>query len=346
MSSGLISTARPGLIGRLLRIDDWRSIELWADSLVIDRGVWRETVALHKVVDWMIASRLFWSELRLRLDDGRQVSLRGASRRWAFGGALEGALLGVRRNDILALSRSLGAALSAERYLCHREAQHLLAATAFMAKLDVLDVEQVIGSLEAPLQEAVRQIAAFRKISEEARAETNERFIADAADRYRDFFDRVESRPLTERQRWAALTGEDATLVLAGAGSGKTSVLMARAGFILQSGLAGESELLLLAFAKKAKQEMAERIKARLGRKIAVSTFHGLGLAILGEAEGRRPNLSKLAEDTRLFRKTIARFIEPPTRAARRAGRANRAQCHRRRHLRPSALSRWLWACS
>ena len=86
------------------------------------------------------------------------------------GGALEGALLGVRRNDILALSQSLGEALSAERYLCHREAQHLLAATAFMAGLDVLDVEQVIGSLKAPLQEAVRQIVAFRKISEEARA--------------------------------------------------------------------------------------------------------------------------------------------------------------------------------
>jgi hypothetical protein len=126
VSRGVISTARPGLIGRLLRIDDWRSIELWADVLVIDCGVWRETVALDKIVDWMIASRLFWSELRLRLDDGRQVSLRGAPRRWAFGGALEGALLGVRRrrtaqaimerrNDILALSRSFGEALSAER---------------------------------------------------------------------------------------------------------------------------------------------------------------------------------------------------------------------------------------
>jgi hypothetical protein len=51
-----------------------------------------------------------------------------------------------------------------------------------MAGLDVLDVEQVIGSLKAPLQEAVRQILAFRKISEEARAATNERFIADAAE--------------------------------------------------------------------------------------------------------------------------------------------------------------------
>ena len=87
-------------------------------------------------------------------------------------GALEGALLGVRgrrtaqaimerHKDILALSQSLGEALSADRYLCHREAQHLLAATALMAELDVLDVEQVIGSLKAPLQEAVRQIVAL-----------------------------------------------------------------------------------------------------------------------------------------------------------------------------------------
>ena len=75
MSRGVISTARRGLIGRLLRIDDWRSIELWADVLVIDRAVWRETVALDKVVDWMIASRLFWSELRLRLDDGNSASV-------------------------------------------------------------------------------------------------------------------------------------------------------------------------------------------------------------------------------------------------------------------------------
>lgn len=74
MSRGVLSTAWPGLISRLLRIDDWRSIELWADVLVIDRGVWRETVALDKVIDWTIASRPFWSELRLRLHDGRQVS--------------------------------------------------------------------------------------------------------------------------------------------------------------------------------------------------------------------------------------------------------------------------------
>jgi hypothetical protein len=39
MSRGVISTARPGLIGRLLRIADWQSIELGADVLVIDRGV-------------------------------------------------------------------------------------------------------------------------------------------------------------------------------------------------------------------------------------------------------------------------------------------------------------------
>jgi hypothetical protein len=66
MSRGVISTARPGLIGRLLRIDDWRSIELWANVLVIDRGVWRETVALDKVVDWMIGNYILDGTSRMR----------------------------------------------------------------------------------------------------------------------------------------------------------------------------------------------------------------------------------------------------------------------------------------
>jgi DNA helicase-4 len=43
---------------------------------------------------------------------------------------------------------------------------------------------------------------------------------------YADFFDSVESKPLTERQRKACVVDEDNNLVLAGAGTGKTSVMV------------------------------------------------------------------------------------------------------------------------
>jgi thymidylate kinase len=66
-------------------------------------------------------------------------------------------------------------------------------------------------------------------------------------------------------------------LVLAGAGSGKTSVLVARAGWLLTTGEAVADQILLLAFGRKAAQEMDERIQARLHTQdISARTFHSL----------------------------------------------------------------------
>ena len=42
---------------------------------------------------------------------------------------------------------------------------------------------------------------------------------------------------------------------------------------------------------------METRVKTRLRNEVAVTTFHRLGLDIIGEVDGRRPTLSKLAAD-------------------------------------------------
>lgn len=65
------------------------------------------------------------------------------------------------------------------------------------------------------------------------------------------------------------VNGEQSLLVLAGAGSGKTSVLVARAGWLLTTGEAVADQILLLAFGRKAAQEMDERIQARLHTQIS-----------------------------------------------------------------------------
>ena len=66
-------------------------------------------------------------------------------------------------------------------------------------------------------------------------------------------FDKVETYPLTDKQRDAIVTNEDTTLVIAGAGAGtgKTSTIIGKVDYILRHQLAQPTEILVLAFAKK-----------------------------------------------------------------------------------------------
>jgi DNA helicase-4 len=147
---------------------------------------------------------------------------------------------------------------------------------------------------------------------DKAREKTNANYIHKSLELHRAFFDSVESNPLTDRQREACLIDEDFNLVLAGAGSGKTSVVVARAGLIERAGWANPDEILILAFGKKAAQETHERIQLRLGEdsQVLASTFHALGLNIIGKSKRRKPSLHKSSEDDDALLQLIDGFID------------------------------------
>jgi len=128
---------------------------------------------------------------------------------------------------------------------------------------------------------------------------------------FTSFFDSVESKPLTEKQRRACIIDDDNNLLLAGAGTGKTSVMVGRAGYLLNSGQAIHENILLLAYGRKAANEMDERIKQKLGTdKISASTFHKLGLSIIAKVEGAKPNISLFAEDEKAKSKWVQACFE------------------------------------
>ncbi|MBI5717969.1 MAG: UvrD-helicase domain-containing protein [Burkholderiales bacterium] len=92
-------------------------------------------------------------------------------------------------------------------------------------------------------------------------------------------------------------------LVLAGAGSGKTRVIVHKIARLLQHGLAPK-QIAAITFTNKAAAEMRERAKALVGPRAAkdlvVSTFHSLGVRMLradGERVGLKPNFSILDSD-------------------------------------------------
>ena len=85
-----------------------------------------------------------------------------------------------------------------------------------------------------------------------------------------------------QREAVAAPTGNN--LVLAGAGSGKTRVLVHRIAWYLETGQAAPRNILAVTFTNKAAAEMRERIGRLLNRPIGgmwVGTFHGLANRLL-----------------------------------------------------------------
>ena len=84
---------------------------------------------------------------------------------------------------------------------------------------------------------------------------------------------------LSERQKEAITTTEGAVLVLAGAGSGKTSVLTNRVAYLVKDQGVDPFNILAITFTNKAAQEMKERIQLLIDydvSKMAVATFHSL----------------------------------------------------------------------
>jgi len=89
---------------------------------------------------------------------------------------------------------------------------------------------------------------------------------------------------LNESQRVAVENIYGPTMVIAGAGSGKTRVLTYRIAFMLEQGI-DPFNILALTFTNKAAREMTERISNIVGgqeaKNISMGTFHSVFSKIL-----------------------------------------------------------------
>lgn len=205
------------------------------------------------------------------------------------------AQLAAETDRIDRIAQALDALQSPRRYpaVCDLAGLWSDVAALNTALLSKLAPESLAPETEARLA----PIRAFAADPEGARSAAAERFVAAELARYQDFLDTIETQPLTPEQRLAVVVDEDATLVLAGAGSGKTSVITAKAAYLIKAGLRRPEEILLLAFARDAATEMSQRITSRAGVAVEARTFHALGMQIIGAVEGQKPALAPHASD-------------------------------------------------
>lgn len=178
---------------------------------------------------------------------------------------------------------------NALNHVQHVDLQPIIGCLAFSVDHDLLHYEGINVRL---------LLADIQDISEgNLRAEHNNKIMAAHEIQYADFFNKVEKTPLSPEQIKAVLVNEDRNLVVASAGSGKTSTIVGKVGYLIASGHSKPEEIITLAYAKDAAKELNQRISERLGSfipndaEIEASTFHALGLLIIGQATGQRPDI-------------------------------------------------------
>jgi ATP-dependent DNA helicase Rep len=114
----------------------------------------------------------------------------------------------------------------------------------------------------------------------------------------------VDLSQLNPRQREAAKYIDGPLLVLAGAGSGKTSVITRKIAYLIDACGIKPHHIAAVTFTNKAAREMKERVMQLVGRGgargLTVSTFHNLGLNIVRhelQAAGYKQGFSILDQD-------------------------------------------------
>ena len=158
-------------------------------------------------------------------------------------------------------------------------------------------------------------------------------------------------RDLNDSQRAAVEYCDGASLVIAGAGSGKTRVLTYKIAWLLEQGMK-PWQILALTFTNKAAREMKERIGRLVGeeqaRYLQMGTFHSVFARILrAEADkiGFNPNFTIYDQtDARSLVKTIIREMGLDDKVYKASSVADRISMAKNHLLLPQAYQQSSWA--
>ncbi len=110
----------------------------------------------------------------------------------------------------------------------------------------------------------------------------------------RDLIGNVEGRSLDDQQMSCVVHESHNQLIIAGAGTGKTTTIIGRIKYLLKTERCNPDEILVLSFTNASATEMHDRIRQETQCKIDASTFHKLGLEIIAKANDVKPKITKI----------------------------------------------------
>lgn len=113
--------------------------------------------------------------------------------------------------------------------------------------------------------------------------EYNNKVLDNLKEKYKDYFQNMfkgidDNIVLDDEQIKAILSDEDSALIIAGAGTGKTTTMTAKVKYLVDIKKVEPSKILVMSYTKKATQELEKRIVGDFNIPAHITTFHSLGL--------------------------------------------------------------------
>lgn len=160
--------------------------------------------------------------------------------------------------------------------------------------------------LDANDVETIKKFIHFNKNGTSLRADYNKKFIPNELQLYKGFFKNVEKHGLDKDQQIAVVTDEDNNIVIAGAGSGKTTTIVGKVNYVIDKYKVSPQEILLISFTNKSATTLAERIDFE---GVEAKTFHKFGIDVVTTVEKKKPSIF----DEQQFKPLLTKFFKEQT---------------------------------
>ncbi|MBR1927605.1 MAG: UvrD-helicase domain-containing protein [Bacteroidales bacterium] len=207
---------------------------------------------------------------------------------------------------LLEFTRRLNALLLEDKYLARSDYRHIIDDYAdvytFFSNMKTAKTTgyycQANGIDEASIETFLRDYADLSDLREGSNSimQHNRTFLQRHLVSEKHYLDTVLSKvdpaiSLDEEQRKVVLTDEDYTLVVAGAGAGKTTTVSAKVKYLVERKGVAPEQILVISFTNKAVGELRDKINKALKIDTLVTTFHKTGYAILRKQDADKKNV-------------------------------------------------------
>ena len=173
------------------------------------------------------------------------------------------------------------------RYLPEHEAEEAFAPfrESFEGLSRIRDLSQVKEQIGISGEKLDFFMDRMGRIEEEF-AEHNERYTETELDLEKIYLDDILKSidpkiRLDTEQRKVVIDDSDASLVVAGAGAGKTTTMAAKVKYLVEKQHVDPEEIIVISFTRKAVKELQDKIQKQLGIPAKVTTFHAFGNEII-----------------------------------------------------------------